>query len=81
VALALEAGEVSPDVDPEGAVALIEAIGAGLTLLAGAAGRDGEGEGAFDSALDVLDRLLAGTLFAEAGGDAGPAGDRGPGGV
>lgn len=60
VALGLQAEEIAADVDPEGAVALIEAIGAGLTLLAGA------GSGAYEAALAVLDRLIAGTLFPEA---------------
>jgi AcrR family transcriptional regulator len=65
VALGLQAEEIAGDVDPEGAVALIEAIGAGLTLLAGAEAGSEAGSGAYDAALAVLDRLIAGTLFPE----------------
>ncbi|HKH07098.1 MAG TPA: TetR/AcrR family transcriptional regulator [Acidimicrobiales bacterium] len=57
VAVGLEGGDIAPDVDPAGAVALIEAVGAGITLLAGADGA------AYEATLDVLDRLVAGTLF------------------
>ncbi|HLM65227.1 MAG TPA: TetR family transcriptional regulator [Acidimicrobiales bacterium] len=58
VSVGLEAGDVAGDVDPAGAVALIEAVGAGITLLAGGGGAD-----AFDAALDVLGRLIEGTLL------------------
>jgi AcrR family transcriptional regulator len=57
VRLALEAGEVPADVDPSGAVALIESIGAGICLLAG------DDAAAYEGALAVLDRLIDGTLF------------------
>jgi AcrR family transcriptional regulator len=58
VEVGLADGEIAADVDPDGAVALIEAVGTGITLLAGA---DAE---TFDATLAVLDRLLDGTLFA-----------------
>jgi hypothetical protein len=48
---------VAPDVDPVGAVALIESLGVGIPLLVGTEGA------AFEATLDVLDRLLDGTLF------------------
>jgi AcrR family transcriptional regulator len=57
VALGVDEGEVAPDVDPVGAVALIEALGVGIPLLVGTEGA------AFEATLDVLDRLLDGTLF------------------
>ena len=58
VTVGLDDGDLAADVDPDGAVALIEAIGVGITLLAGA--DDPE----FVAALDVLERFIDGTLFA-----------------
>lgn len=60
VALALVRGDLTPDIDPAGAAALIEVMGAGMTLLAT---RDRGDE--YLAMLDVMERLLDGTLFAQ----------------
>jgi AcrR family transcriptional regulator len=57
VEVGLADGDLAADVDPDGAVALIESVGAGMTLLAGA------GTETFEATLAVLDRLVDGTLF------------------
>ena len=51
--------ELGPGIDPAGAVALLEVFGAGLTMVAG-----GERDTEYPAMLDVLERLLDGTLFA-----------------
>jgi AcrR family transcriptional regulator len=51
-------GELAPGVDPAGAVTLLEVFGAGLTLLAHDDRKDD-----YRAMLDVLGRLIAGTLF------------------
>jgi AcrR family transcriptional regulator len=56
---AVERGELGEGIDPAGAVALLEVFGAGLTMLAG-----GERDDDYPAMLDVLERLLEGTLFA-----------------
>jgi AcrR family transcriptional regulator len=55
---ALARGELGDDIDPAGAVALLEVFGAGLTMIAG-----GERDEEYPAMLDVLERLLEGTLF------------------
>jgi AcrR family transcriptional regulator len=50
--------ELVGGVDPAGATALLEVFGAGLTLLAG-----GERDEDYPAMLDVMDRLIEGTLF------------------
>jgi AcrR family transcriptional regulator len=55
---AVERGELGRGIDPSGAVALLEVFGAGLTLVAG-----GERDEDYPAMLDVLERLLDGTLF------------------
>jgi AcrR family transcriptional regulator len=57
VAVGLERGEIAPDVDPDGVVGLLEAVGAGITLLVGRI------DDAFDGMLDALERMVDGTLF------------------
>jgi AcrR family transcriptional regulator len=52
-------GELAPGVDPAGAVTLLEVFGAGLTLLA-----HDERKHDYRAMLDVLGRLIDGTLFA-----------------
>ena len=51
-------GELAPGVDPAGAVTLLEVFGAGLTLLA-----HDERKHDYRAMLDVLGRLIEGTLF------------------
>jgi AcrR family transcriptional regulator len=51
-------GELAPGVDPAGAVTLLEVFGAGLTLLA-----HDERKHDYRAMLDVLGRLIQGTLF------------------
>jgi hypothetical protein len=58
---AVAQGELGRGIDPSGAVALLEVFGAGLTLVAG-----GERDGDYPAMLDVLERLLDGTLFERA---------------
>ena len=53
-------GELAPGVDPAGAVTLLEVFGAGLTLLA-----HDERKHDYRAMLDVLGRLIEGTLFVE----------------
>lgn len=60
VALALEHGDLTPDVDPAGAAALIEVMGAGLTMLATRERAD-----EYLAMLDVMGRLIDGTLFVD----------------
>jgi AcrR family transcriptional regulator len=55
---AVERDELGKGIDPSGAVALLEVFGAGLTLMAG-----GERDEDYPAMLDVLERLLDGTLF------------------
>jgi AcrR family transcriptional regulator len=57
---ALARGEVHPDLDRDGALLLLRAIGMGLALAALEPG----GPGAYPAMLDALDLLTAGTLFA-----------------
>lgn len=58
VAYAVEHGELAGDIEPAGAVALLDVFGAGLTLVATKErGRD------YLAMLDVIDRLLDGDLF------------------
>ncbi len=56
---AVERSELGPGIDADGAVALLEVFGAGLTMVAG-----GEHDAEYPAMLDVLERLLDGTLFA-----------------
>jgi AcrR family transcriptional regulator len=58
---AVDRGELGRGIDPSGAVALLEVFGAGLTLVAG-----GERDADYPAMLDVLERLLDGTLFERA---------------
>lgn len=60
VALALARGDLTPEVDPLGAAALIEVMGAGMTILATRERAD-----EYLAMLDVMERLVDGTLFAE----------------
>jgi AcrR family transcriptional regulator len=60
VAVARLRGDIAPDIDPAGAAALLEVIGSGLTLVAS---KDRAGD--YTAMLDVLDRLVDGTLFAD----------------
>jgi TetR/AcrR family transcriptional regulator, repressor for uid operon len=60
VSLALVEGGIAPDVDADGAAALLEVLGAGLTLLA-----SDEREDEYMAMLDVLDRVIDGTLFVD----------------
>jgi AcrR family transcriptional regulator len=60
VTLALAEGGIAPDVDPDGAAALLEVLGAGLTLLA-----CDEREREYMAMLDVLDRVIDGTLLVD----------------
>jgi AcrR family transcriptional regulator len=55
---AIRRDELVGGVDPAGASALLEVFGAGLTLLAG-----GERDDDYPAMLDVMDRLIEGTLF------------------
>lgn len=55
---AADGREFASDVDPDGAVALLDVFGAGLTLVS-LAGHDDS----YLAMLDVLDRLVDGTLF------------------
>jgi AcrR family transcriptional regulator len=57
-AMAHADGDFAPGVDPAGAAALLEALGSGLTLLASE-----EREDEYMAMLDVLDRVIDGTLF------------------
>jgi AcrR family transcriptional regulator len=57
-AIAHADGDFAPGVDPAGAAALLEVLGSGLTLLA-----SDEREGEYMAMLDVLDRVIDGTLF------------------
>jgi len=63
VTMGLERGEIAPDIDPDGAVALIQVFGAGLTLIA-----NGERGDEYLAMLDVMDRLLDGTVFVRPSG-------------
>jgi AcrR family transcriptional regulator len=56
---AVDRAELGPGIDADGAVALLEVFGAGLTMVAG-----GEHDTDYPAMLDVLERLLDGTLFA-----------------
>jgi AcrR family transcriptional regulator len=57
---AIRRGELTGGIDPAGASALLEVFGAGLTLLAG-----GERDADYPAMLDVMDRLIDGTLFVD----------------
>lgn len=61
-------GELVPDVDPAGAVTLLDVFGAGLTLLA-----HGERNHDYKAMLDVLGHLIDGRLFARPSVPAPPA--------
>lgn len=58
VADAVQRGELTPGVEPAGAVALLEVFGAGLTLVA-----TKERSGDYLAMLDVIEHLLEGSLF------------------
>jgi AcrR family transcriptional regulator len=74
VAQAVERRELAPDIDPAGAVALLDVFGAGLTLVAA-----GERGGDYLAMLDVIEHLIDGTLLADR--PAGPSGADGADGV
>jgi AcrR family transcriptional regulator len=57
---AVERGALARDISPEGAVALLDVFGTGLTLLA-----NSERQEDYLAMLDVVDRFLDGSLFAE----------------
>jgi AcrR family transcriptional regulator len=57
-AMAHADGDFAPGVDPDGAAALLEVLGSGLTLLA-----SDEREDEYMAMLDVIDRVIDGTLF------------------
>ena len=57
---AIRRDELVGGIDPAGASALLEVFGAGLTLLAG-----GERDDDYPAMLDVMDRLIDGTLFVD----------------
>ncbi|HEY8543517.1 MAG TPA: TetR/AcrR family transcriptional regulator [Acidimicrobiales bacterium] len=69
---AIRRGELRDGVDPTGAAALLEVFGAGLTLVAG-----GERDADYPAMLDVMDRLIDGTLFVDPadGADPGDSGE------
>jgi AcrR family transcriptional regulator len=54
-------GELAAGLDPDGAVALLEVFGAGLTLLAG-----GDRDPEYLAMLDVLEHLIDGSLLVDA---------------
>ncbi|HEY8526081.1 MAG TPA: TetR/AcrR family transcriptional regulator [Acidimicrobiales bacterium] len=60
VDMAVADGDLAEGVDPAGAAAMIEVLGSGLTLLASK-----EREHEYMAMLDVLERLLDGTLFVD----------------
>lgn len=60
VAMAVVHGDLTPDIDPAGAAALIEVMGAGLTIMATRERAD-----EYLAMLDVMERLVDGTLFVE----------------
>ena len=53
-------GDFAPGVDPAGAAALLEVLGSGLALLA-----SDEREDEYMAMLDVIDRVIDGTLFVD----------------
>jgi AcrR family transcriptional regulator len=59
-AMAHADGDFAPGVDPAGAAALLEVLGSGLTLLA-----SDEREDEYMAMLDVIDRVIDGTLFVD----------------
>jgi AcrR family transcriptional regulator len=58
--LAFAQGDIAPDVDPAGAAALLEVLASGLTLLA-----NEKREHEYMAMIDVLERLIDGTLFVD----------------
>lgn len=60
VDLAFAQGDLAPDVDPAGAAALLEVLASGLTLLA-----NEKREQEYLAMIDVLERLVDGTLFVD----------------
>lgn len=61
VDMAIAQGDLADGVDAAGAAAMLEVLGSGLTLLA-----SDEREHEYMAMLDVLDRLVDGTLFVDA---------------
>ena len=60
VAMARDDGDITPEVEPAEAAALLEVLGSGFTLLA-----SDEREGEYMAMIDVLDRVIDGTLFVD----------------
>jgi AcrR family transcriptional regulator len=60
VAMARADGDITPEVEPAGVAALLEVLGSGFTLLA-----SDEREGEYMAMIDVLDRVIDGTLFVD----------------